>query len=78
MEVYVIMKEFRKVWQCLGWRSVANGGVLGRRSVANGGVLGRPEMANGGVLASPRGSEEISLVCRLSLCGVLFFLIGHC
>ncbi len=47
---------------------MANGGGLGRPGVANGGGLGRSEVAIGGVLASPRGSEEMSLVYRLSLC----------
>ncbi len=30
--------------------------------------MGHAEVASGGVLASPRGSEEMFLVCRLSLC----------
>ncbi len=63
--MFVIEKEFRKVWQCMCRAEVGNGGVLGRAEVGNGGVLGRTEVANGGVLASPRVSEEIALVCRL-------------
>ncbi len=36
---------------------------------------GRAEVASGGVLASPRGSEEMTLVSRLSLCSSYFFTL---